>query len=320
VAVACSFDASGSGIGVSASLGSGSTGETTTQTPDAPETSVGDSTTTSEETIGETTSGELSTWDSAEPTTGLACERLDTTACLFDDDLLVRYFLDEAELGVEPIAEVLDAAPDPLSLTLVTGTAGPTYTSTQCNWGLQWSAAEQDGVAATPVPGTKLEQLEGRTAATIEVVATVQNVTDWHSRFMHIGAGIEGGRFSLTATHLTTVSFRWHGETTFSWAVDDLSQHDRVVLHAVLNTDAADPAERLILYVNGQPQPPPGWVVNQGAAITLSSNRRFAIGNRDTGGRSFEGTLFYVALYTRALTPGAVARHAQILGLDDDAP
>jgi hypothetical protein len=114
---------------------------------------------------------------SSESTTGTACERLDTTACLLDDDLLLRYFLDEASVRAEPIVEILDAAPNPLNLTLVTGAAGPTYSAAEGNWGLRWSAAEEDGGAATPVAGTKLELLEGENGAHSEQWSFMRRTT-----------------------------------------------------------------------------------------------------------------------------------------------
>jgi hypothetical protein len=103
----------------------------------------------------------------------------------------------------------------------------------------------------------------------------------------------------------------------------------RVVLREAAGTRATggrqagrvvEPEGPQILYVNGQPQPPPIWQLAPGAGIPVAGDAQFAIGNRDIGGRSFEGTLLYVALYARALTPDEVARHAQILALDDDSP
>jgi hypothetical protein len=168
------------------------------------------------------------------------------------------------------------------------------------------------------VSQTKLEQLEGTTRATIEVVARVTAVTSTYSRFVHIGAGDEGGRFTLAANTLGSVAFRFVGGA-LGWSVADLSASDRVVLHVVLNTEAAA-SERLVLYVDGVAQPHPGWTVAQGAQILLSTNRQLALGNRADGGRSFEGTLYYAAIYTAPLSASVIARHAQILSVDDDAP
>jgi hypothetical protein len=324
VLVSCGFDASGGGAGQS---------ETLPQTTMSMQTSssthgegTGQGTSVDDVTSGQDSTGKPSTTNdddhddttSAETTQG-ACAILDSTACLSDEGLLVRYFLDEGAHDPSPDA-ALDSAVDPLALPIIATGSGPTYVEHDGHWGLEWTAVDHDGVASTAVMGTKLEQLEGATAGTIEVVVNVEAVSPNYSRFVHIGAGSEGGQFSLATNDVTNLSFRWHMETVLPWTVADMGARGRLVVHMVLNTQEAAGEDRLVLYINGEREPLPGTWAPPTGAINLSTNRDFALGNRANGGRSFAGALYYAAVYTVALPESVIERHAQILLVDDDAP
>jgi hypothetical protein len=96
---------------------------------------------------------------------------------------------------------------------------------------------------------------------------------------------------------------------------------ERRVVHVVLDTEAVDPTERAQLFIDGSlvdpvvEEPP-----SMGEGITLDIDRHYVLGNRQIGGRTFEGTMFYAALYDSALTLDEVADHAAVLAAFDDAP
>lgn len=330
---ACSFEtkgssqgsASGSGGETGASTEADATSDATTSattsqgatTSDGSATVASESTTTTDDTTTQSDdSGVID--DSTSEDTEARCEG---TQCLSDDHLLVRYFLDEPALGLGPTT-ALDATPSPLNLAINTGDAGPAHVEDDSSWGLEWTLPGGSGVATAGIAGTKIAQLDAQTTATIEVVARVEAAVTEPSRFIHVGSGSEGGRFTLSTSSLNRVVFVWQGETSCAWNdLPDLGPDDRVVLHAVLDTSAA-PEERLTLYVDGDPAPPPACTVPvfEGQAIALSGTESFNLGNRANGNRSFQGMLYYAAVYTAPLSPEQVDEHATILLDSDDSP
>ena len=53
-------------------------------------------------------------------------------------------------------------------------------------------------------------------------------------------------------------------------------------------------------------------------ALNLQTMRHFVVGNREIGGRSIEGMIYYAAIYNVALTPAQVLQNAQLLLVNDD--
>jgi hypothetical protein len=111
--------------------------------------------------------------------------------------------------------------------------------------------------------------------------------------------------------------------TVAEWSVDLLSL-GRVVAHIVLDTTLATATERVRLYVNGSDQGAPGVLSNppllNAETELIAPTDSYALGNRTIGGRSFQGTLYYCAMYSTALTPAEVQQNAAVLMMDDDSP
>ena len=242
--------------------------------------------------------------------------------------LLTRYFMDEASDGTAPTI-LSDAAPDPLDLTIAYA-GGNTFTETDCQRGMSWPSAALDGRADAPVLGTKVEaELDGSTTGTIECVFELLDATPTSSRISHIGSNRHPGRFTMFSDGPTSLGFDWDDQaglamdTVEEWTVDHLAL-GRIVAHIVLDTTLAEPSDRVRLYVNGVDQGAGDIIENpmaQGAETEIiAPTDSYAIGNRATGMRSIEGTIYYCAMYSSALSPEEIQQNTAVLMADDDAP
>ncbi len=255
---------------------------------------------------------------------------------LVDRGLLTRYYLDEADSGRGP-TEVNDAAPDPLTLSLEygdlsvgaggaggaggSGPTGPnvTWVEVDGNRGLRWSVAHGSGRAFASVSGTKILDLDGLTEATIECVVAFDGgeasgtVCD---RVAHVGVN-DNGAFTLCSIDGDRADFRLNGTAAHAWPVG-LSSLGRVVLHVVFDSARALEEDRARLYLDGALQAPSSAAVPQ-APIALASGQ-YVLGNRVDDAGSMEGTIFYCAHYTVALSPDEIANNASVLIVDDDTP
>lgn len=238
---------------------------------------------------------------------------------LTDRGLLTRYYMDEAASGQDP-TELVDAAADPLNLPIAY-TPEMEWAEEPTGRGIAYSAAGLDGRASILVDGTKVfDGLHGSTTGTIEIVVDVLSVSGSTSRLSHIGLDSEGGRFTLS-THIAGrlfVTINGGGAGAFPVY---LPTTGRVVLHAVLDTAVAEPADRAKVYVNGARLPQMGTsFAGQNELIDLTSSPHYAIGNRHIGGRTIEGGIYYAALYSVPLTDEEIFDAAGVLLLNDDAP
>jgi hypothetical protein len=241
---------------------------------------------------------------------------------LTGDGLLARYYLDEAASGTAPDF-VRDAATPPLDLGMQYN--GPvSFVETDGHRGITWPSIGQNGGPAANIGGTKVYDLDGSTTGTIEVVLTLFEASVNGSRIVHIGTDDEKGRFTLLSDAPDAVAFYWQPSDAMThvvagvWPVDFPSM-GRVVLHVVLDTNRPDEAERLRLFVDGALVDPVGGIPPaSGEVIDFVLQNRLALGNRANGGRSFQGTLFYTAIYQSALPPEDIAANvAVLLGTDD---
>lgn len=238
------------------------------------------------------------------------------SATLTDGGLVVRYHLDEASAGV--VDEVDDAASDPLPLS-VTAFSALSFTEVDGHRGLAWSAAGADDRLSAPIDGTKIAQrLDGATTATIEVVLEMREAVSGGSRISHIGQDIERGHLTLRSADAQLVELALNEQGAAEWDVG-FATRGRLVLHCVIDTDAAQDTDRTVLYVDGVRQTPTGGTPPPvGTTIDLGTGRHYVLGNREVGGRSFVGELYYAALYDQALEDDRVASHAAALLASDD--
>ncbi|MBL4684936.1 MAG: hypothetical protein JKY37_10130 [Nannocystaceae bacterium] len=241
-----------------------------------------------------------------------------TTACLSTTSLLARYYLDEAGDGAA-VGTVMDWASKPLDLELESD-PNINYVTVNGHRGLEWLSVGGNGVAHSPIAGTKLAQLHGATTATLELVVNL-DAADNGARLIHFGSGSQGGLLTLRMEAIDSLHFRWKGEI-----VDGIWDHDfssgRVVVHFVLDTTEGDGDARRRLYIDGaQVAASTDDAPDQGETISVdNTNDQFALGNRANGGKAIDGILFYAAIYAGALDDETIATNAEILLVDDDRP
>ena len=239
---------------------------------------------------------------------------------LVDTGLIVRYYIDEAASGQGP-AELVDAAPAPQPLGMVWGPELSYAEDGAGHRGLRWNQIEQYSRATVAVDGTKISgQLHGSTTGTIETVVSVSAVSTSHSRLSHIGQDEEGGRFTLSMPSPSRLQFYTASGRKGYWEVD-FPGLGRIVLHLVLDTTLADPAERVKLYLDGALVPSVGGEPpDQDEVLDLGTGRHYVLGNREVGERTFVGTLYYAAMYGSALSAADVLNNVGVLISDDDTP
>ncbi|MEM9452793.1 MAG: LamG-like jellyroll fold domain-containing protein [Myxococcota bacterium] len=321
---ACALDTTGLGPGTPApSSGSSTAGPQPTTDPES-DTSTGaadalDSGTTTNEP---TTSGNLPPIESTsqgdtegDSSTGTP----DST--LVDTGLLARWTIDDTTVGQTPTV-VSDTTALPLDLDLLVHSGSPQLVTLDGHQGLSWSTQGEDGRAMAWTNDTKLTtDLDGSHQITLELVVSVQTVSGWASRLLHIGTANRTD-LAVGAASLDELQIRWdnvHDTRLFAADLDG----ERQVIHVVLDTDHDDPEERILAYIDGVPLAPAHIHPSEpafGEGMTLSSGSALVLGNRTDGDRSFSGQLYYAAIYTEALDPDEVMLNTSILAQDDDSP
>lgn len=293
--------------------GPASTGSSSTGDPVTGVTSTGGAPTSGDSTDGpgtttvvDDTSGDSSTGEPA--------------PSLIDDDLLARWYIDEASRGQAP-PQLLDAAPSPLDLTIIYFDDSPFFDGAPGFLGLRWFEAGRDGRALAPIADTKIEDdLDNAQEATIELVLSVEELVGNNSRFFHIGTGQNGGDLGIVADDLQLLRVRWNASAVRSFEVQlDGSPQ---ILHLVIDTTQDAANERILAYVDGVPSPlaVSGPTPSQGEGIPLRASSSLVLGNRTDGNRSFAGELSYAAIYSTAFEPEQVQHNVQVLAQSNDSP
>jgi hypothetical protein len=229
---------------------------------------------------------------------------------LIDQDVLARYFIDEAASGTPPV-NALDSAPLPADLGLrFDGNAH--YTEVNGQRGIQWDVAAGDSdaffVIANDLSG-KLWQLNGATEATLELVVDVDAAAPMGSPLMYFGSDNTpfGALAVWTDDSSVAVVLGTSAGGLFNASLVGLG---RVVLHAVIAPSS------IALYVDGMPASSNGNPVP--ATIDLADSSHFLLGNDRTYAASMSGIIHYVAIYLRAFGTSEVTHNAQLLAISDD--
>ncbi|WP_050434036.1 LamG-like jellyroll fold domain-containing protein [Chondromyces crocatus] len=243
------------------------------------------------------------------------------TQALVSRKLLTRYYLDGEPDA--PLTPLMDSAPEgtPVDLDIV---AGMTVRAAEVDGhrGLSWAMPSSDGRGVLSVGTTKVvDQLQGAKQLTLEVVLSIASGSvSGASAITYLGTGGDFGQLDLRFLPPQNLRFYWNNQLAASW---EPLVHERCVLHVVVDLDAV-PADRIKLYrngahvsasTNGSPTVP-----DSDSTLILPNNQLYAIGNRGSGARSFQGLLYYSALYATNLSPEEVALNASLLLLDDDGP
>lgn len=257
------------------------------------------------------------------------------TALAGDDALVVRYFINAADDDGMGGLHLHDAAPIPLDLPVMLDAMQPALLQDKSHWGLRWTISNSAGRPTATTAGSKLVAgatcLDGKDSTTIELVLKVTAVNAAGSYLFSI-AGVNGlnidDSFSLRATTTSTLQFLWNASgggdppSTVAGAWQGLDLSIRKVVHMVLDTTNANEAMRVQLYVNGQGAMPDAFTPPaQNKSIELNASvDALTLGNDPDGGRSFQGVLYYAALYNKALDSTEIANNTTILSVGDDGP
>lgn len=335
----CQFDTFGSN---SAQSQSGSVGETADTTTSGDPTTGADpsegtqttTTTTSPiSTLPQTVSGPDDDDQIPSSTSGTATD-VDPTATdgpssstgtpegLVDGGVIVRYFLDESDMGTSPTA-VLDSTDQPLHLLLDYAGTELEYVELGGNRGLRWNSAGSSAAPRENIAKSELMNLAGAGQLTIEVVLTLQAGLPMTSRIFHVGEGGQRGLVSLGTTGPQELVFSWNNNIVREWEFQDTESWEHRVVHLVVDTSAPSQVDRVTLFVDGiaiqSSSSEPVGAADTVVPFTNINNTILALGNRDQE-RSFEGILYYAAMYGRALTDDEIANNVEVLLDDDDSP
>lgn len=251
---------------------------------------------------------------------GLDDLALDPDGGLIDRGLVVRYFIDEAASGTQPLF-LIDSTDDPLSLPLYYE-QGFGFSQNDSHRGLSWNSSQQRGHAGVNINGTKLMTLlNGSTYATIEFVADIKSITDNISRIVSIGTGDIGGNLLVGTDESNRLKLYWdYGVTVGEWILP-LTTFGRSVVHVVIDTTAEAEADRVQLYINNMKIGRlPGMSPGQDEPIDLPDDAQLTLGNSFGGAVSFSGTLYYAAVYNEAFTPEEIIANTALLTERDDTP
>ncbi len=96
------------------------------------------------------------------------------------------------------------------------------------------------------------------------------------------------------------------------------SVRGRGVYTIVFNGDAVDDVDRVQMFVDGdRAADTSGTGIDLGTTLAIG-DATMCIGNRPSGARSPQGSIFYTALYDTALTEAEVSLNSARLLADDD--
>ena len=241
-----------------------------------------------------------------------------TTSALGSATLLARYWMEEAASGQAP-TQLLDDQASPLNLPITYDLTNYSYTALPTGRGWESTTTDNAGRATTLVDGTKVQTtLDGTTAATIEVVLAIDALNSSASRIFHIGDGSEVGYFTLSSPNANTLYFYSLG-TTLRGRWDPGFDGTRAVFHLVYDSSEPTAGDRVRLYKNGVLQTSTGVTAPPlNETLSVPNGKYFAIANRELCCRSFDGAIYYAAVYDGALTAGDVSTNSTaLLALDD---
>jgi hypothetical protein len=226
--------------------------------------------------------------------------------------LLVRYFMDHGDIGAADGA-LIDAGQHGVDLAL-TPAGNVTWLALASGRGLRWQQAESAGMAATAIGATVLNELDGASALTVEMVmGPVSSSPNNGARIFHAGAD-PNGELALSMTDNHAPELRIAGISVATWNSNLAA--GRFVWHAVV--DLADPIDPLRFHRDGVLQATTLLAVPP-AQLSLASDQPFVIGNRITADRAPSGDIFYFAIYDRVLTAAEIAANVARLAATDDA-
>lgn len=243
---------------------------------------------------------------------------------LTDTGLIARYYIDEAASGTAP-TQVDDVSGNGYHLTDIDyGAGNMAYTEVSGNRGLESTSTTGDQIARRAINDTSdalRDALAGSQTATIEVVVAIDSISASTGRIFAINnRSGSNATLGLTGTSLSSIRGQWEGLDGRAVA---LSGGQRYVLHVVYDTTQATSSDRILIYVDGTSSGGGTAWPAQNDTLTLPSSIDLTAFNRESSGnfdRSFDGILYYAAIYSHAFSAAEVDGAYDVLTLDDDEP
>jgi len=247
-----------------------------------------------------------------------------TLACkLFEDELLVRYFITSADA---PNNELVDTGqgmpPVPLSV------GGATFELVGANTALRFIGSSNGYAVSDNLDnGDGLAQgLQGKRTATLEMVVDV-TATDPNGGAMplvFVGAPSDGEPADLgLSVSEHEYQFFLRSQSSMSPVAVWSRAAGKQTLHVVLDTGEEKPEDRVRLFVDGVMQSPQNVGVPPGdtTVIQLAMPQfQLMLGNRPPPANTFDGDIYYVAIYGVALSAAEIQNNHAALSMDDDGP
>ncbi len=235
------------------------------------------------------------------------------------NNLVVRYFLNEAASGTDPDYWIDSGPGDPMHLTYIKSGTDSNYTNIASGRGLYFNGPSIiDGGYLPSIDGTKLfTAMDGATEATFEMVADVDGCQGNYSRMIWADSGSSGGRFAVGAAN-GSCNVRFSLNSTYDDASYNMSGAGRHVYHIVFDSSEPAAADRVKLYVDGVYEESFAGNITLNETITGLAGQEFWVGNRAGTARAIDGTIYYVAIYDAALSESDIGSNAAILINNDD--
>ncbi len=239
---------------------------------------------------------------------------------LIDTGLVIRYYMDEAASGTGPSALSDDSGVGDAFNLDITYDGHLAFTEDGGNRGLvSDSTGDLQRALQFIVTADKMDSaLTGSTSMTMEVVADISSGAAGTGRVAAINISTGNPHFGFCLTG-TDARIYFDAVQVRSWT----RVTGRKVYHIVVDTSDGTANNRVLLYVDGSLDSSIDIDANptQNDTIDVDAARLWLF-NRGLGNyqRSIIGTIYYVALYSSALTSGNVSDNYDILTADDDTP
>ena len=248
-----------------------------------------------------------------------------------DDALVVRYFIDD-DPGTPQ--QIHDSGPMGIDMSISsdnTSSNPPVLVEDMPGHrGLHWPARDTDWRAHADISGGVLPtEVQASSALTVEAVASVLGDTDMN-KILFIGRDYEDNEdasknddnfddLSLRASTNNRLDALVNNIPIGEWYYND--PDSRVVIHLVIDFTKAEPLARRRLFINGSDMGRGQWAPDATIrALDLTMSTDLVLGNGRFQSSSIRGTIYYAAVYGRALDPEEIQTNAAMLLLNDDEP
>jgi hypothetical protein len=246
------------------------------------------------------------------------------TAGLVDTGLIARYYIDEAGSGTSPTA-LEDASSNNYDLTEINYSSGNmSFTETNNQRGLDSTSLTGTQRARRSINDTSdalRDALNGSTKATLEIVWRGDDFSVAGGRVFGIN-NRSGGTGVLMIRGLDSNTL----ETTFNNTTHDRFDPtigSRKVIHIVYDSTQGVAVDRIKVYENGSDISESGNTLTQNSTLSIDASSDLIMFNRESSGTfdsSFDGALYYAAIYSHAFSASEVQTNVDILNANDDTP